>query len=146
MRRTRGKPHNWWRRGVLWAVWTVCLVAGLLASAGAQPEQQVMVTIRNFTFETTQMPLQLHLPTVIHIKNEDEVRHDFGSSMFEGTYTRVETLDTSTYGRGIGGVFLDPGAEVEIRFTIDKPGRYKFQCSIHPEMTGEILLLTVGAV
>ena len=60
------------------------LVLGTFPQALAQPEQQIIVNIRNYTFETTQMPLQLHVPTVIYLKNGDDVRHDFGSLVFEG--------------------------------------------------------------
>lgn len=105
-----------------------------------------MVTIRNYTFETTQMPLQLHVPTVIQLRNTDDVRHDFSSEVFDGSLTRVEALNAISYGRGIGGVYIEPGGEVAIRFTIDKPGRYQFKCSIHEGMEGEILLMSAGAV
>ncbi|MDT7042828.1 cupredoxin domain-containing protein [Candidatus Nitronereus thalassa] len=122
------------------------LVMGALPQALAQSEQQIVVNIRNFTFETTQMPLQLHVPTVIYLKNSDEVRHDFGSLVFEGSHTRIETPMSISYGRGIGGVYIEPGGEVSIRFTIDRPGRYQFKCSIHEGMEGEILLMSAGAV
>lgn len=122
------------------------LVFGALPQALAQSEQQIIVTIRNYTFETTQMPLQLHIPTVIHLRNTDDVRHDFGSLVFEGSHTRVETPTSISYGNGIGGVYVEPGGEVSIRFTIDRPGRYQFKCSIHEGMEGEILLMSAGAV
>ena len=125
-------------------VGTLCL--GGFPSVLAQSEQQIVVTIRNYTFETTQMPLQLHVPTVIHLRNTDDVRHDFGSEVFDGSHTRVEALNAISYGRGIGGVYIEPGGEVAIRFTIDKPGRYQFKCSIHEGMEGEILLMSAGAV
>ncbi len=123
-------------------VGTFCI--GGFPSALAQPEQQIVVTIRNYTFETTQMPLQLHVPTVIHLRNTDDVRHDFGSEIFEGSYTQVEAQYAISYGQGIGGVFIEPGGEVAIRFTMDKPGRYQFKCSIHEGMEGEILLMSAG--
>lgn len=119
---------------------------GALPQALAQPEQQIVVNIRNYTFETTQMPLQLHVPTVIHLKNNDDVRHDFGSMVFEGSHTRIETPSSISYGNGIGGVYIEPGGEVSIRFTINRPGRYQFKCSIHEGMEGEILLMSAGAV
>jgi plastocyanin len=43
-------------------------------------------------------------------------------------------------------VFIDPKRTTEIRFTMDKPGRHEFRCSIHSQMKGEILLLSVEAV
>lgn len=127
----------------------LCLMAfgiTLIPQALAQSEQQVVVTIKDFTFQTTQMPLQLHMPTVIHVNNDDDVRHDFGSEVFQGGYTRVEAVNSIAYGQGIGGVFIEPGGNVSIRFTINLPGRYEFRCSIHPGMKGEILLMSAGAV
>ncbi len=132
---------------------TVCLglcaalAGGVLApGAGGQTEQTVEITIHNYTFVTKQAPLQLNVPTVISIKNEDQVRHDFGSLVFQRTMTRVEHDGVIGYGRGVDGVFLDPGREATIRFTIERPGRYEFRCSIHPDMKGELLLLSAGAV
>lgn len=125
-------------------VGTLCL--GGFPGVLAQSEQQIVVTIRNYTFETTQIPLQLHLPTVIYLRNTDDVRHDFSSEVFDGSHTRVEALNAISYGRGIGGVYIEPGGEVAIRFTIEKPGRYQFKCSIHEGMEGEILMMSAGAV
>jgi plastocyanin len=115
-------------------------------SAESQSEQRIDVTVKNFTFVTKQAALQLGRPTVIMIKNEDAERHDFGSTMFEGTLTQVESHGAIAYGRGVAGVFLDPKGEVQIRFTMEHPGRYEFRCSIHPGMKGELLLLNVDAV
>ncbi len=123
-----------------------CLLMFGVAQVGAQPEQHVEVSIKDFTFRTTQMPLQLNAATVIHVRNDDEVRHDFGSTIFQNSSTRVENRGVITYGDNIGGAFLDPGQEVTFRFVIERPGRYQFQCSIHADMKGEILLLSVGAV
>ena len=123
-----------------------CALLMGVTQVSAQPEQQVEVTIKDFTFRTTQMPLQLNAATVIHVKNEDDVRHDFGSTIFNNSSTRVENQGVIIYGDHIGGAFVDPGREVTFRFVIERPGRYQFQCSIHSDMKGEILLLSVGAV
>lgn len=123
-----------------------CIVAAGIAQVNGQTTQQVDVKIRNFTFVTKQAPLHLGVPTTISIWNEDNERHDFGSSVFEGTPTQVQSGNAVAYGKGIGGVFIDPKGEVTIRFTIDRPGRHQFKCSIHPEMKGEILLMDVEAV
>lgn len=112
----------------------------------SQSDQVVVVTIKDFKFATTQVPLRLGVPTVITIVNNDVERHDFGSSMFEGVPTQVESAGIISYGRGIAGVLIDPKRTTEIRFTMDKPGRHEFRCSIHPQMKGEILLLSVEAV
>ncbi len=123
-----------------------CVLMMGVAQVSAQPEQHVEVSIKDYTFRTTQMPLQLNAATVIHVKNEDNVRHDFGSTIFHNSPTRVESSGVITYGDNIGGAFVDPGRDVTFRFVIERPGRYQFQCSIHTEMKGEILLLSVGAV
>ena len=133
-------------RRVTETILVAVLLFGLLAQSEAQSEQQIEVTIKEFTFVTKQVPLRLGIPTVIRIQNEDAERHDFGSSMFEGIPTKVETDGVSSYGKGIGGVFLDPKRRAVIRFTMDRPGRHEFRCSIHPNMKGELLLMTVEAV
>jgi hypothetical protein len=112
----------------------------------AQSEQVVEVTIKDFKFVTKQHVLRLGFPTVIKVRNEDPERHDFGSIMFEGIPTQIEKDGVIVYGRGIGGVFLDPKRDTTIRFDMSRPGRYVFRCSIHPTMTGELLLLSAEAV
>jgi plastocyanin len=66
--------------------------------------------------------------------------------MFQGIATEVEAGGVLTYGRGIGGVFVDPNDGAAIRFTVKRPGRYEFKCLIHPDMRGELLLLNIQAV
>lgn len=122
-------------------LWLVCF-----SSAAAQFEQRIDVVIKDFTFHTQQVPLQLSVPTVIAIMNQDKVRHDFGSHIFQGNPTKVDSGGVTFYGKDVGGVFLDPDKEAIIRFTIERPGKYEFRCSIHPKMKGEIWLMNVGAV
>jgi plastocyanin len=112
----------------------------------AQSEQVVEVTIKDYKFVTKQGTLRLGVPTVIKVRNEDAVRHDFGSAMFEGLHTRIEKDGVIVYGRGLGGVFLDPKRDVVLRFDMSRPGKHEFRCSIHPNMGGELLLLSTEAV
>ena len=112
----------------------------------SQPEQTVEVVIKDSTFITRQSVLRLGLATTIAVKNEDGQRHDFGSTMFEGTPTKIEKDGVSVYGRGLGGVMLDAKRDAVIRFNMERPGRYTFRCSIHPDMKGELLLLSAEAV
>lgn len=132
--------------------WVVVLGAALglgWHSAGplpAQTEQVVEVTIKDFKFITKQPTLRLGFPTRIDIRNEDGERHDFGSSMFDGIPAQIEKDGVVVYGRGLGGVLLDSKREATIQFHMSRPGRHEFRCSIHPNMTGELLLLTVEAV
>lgn len=110
----------------------------------AQSEQIVEITIKDFKF-VTQGVLRLGFPSVIRVRNEDAEQHDFGSTMFEGRPTQIEKDGVIVYGRGIGGVFLDPKRDAAIRFNMP-PGRHEFRCSIHPNMSGELLLLSAEAV
>ena len=132
------------------SVGRVLLAAGfvlaLCSQGGAQAEQRIEVTIKDSVFVTKQVPLRLGVATVIVIVNQDQERHDFGSTMFEGIPTRVESGGVISYGKHIGGVFLDPKKEAVVRFTMERPGRHEFRCSIHPNMKGELLLLNVEAV
>lgn len=139
----RRSQHRKWR-GTLFI--GLCLAASLLAQVDAQTEQRVDVVIRDFTYRSSQAPLIPGVATLISIKNEDAVRHDFGSFIFQGSLTEVETSGVIAYGRGIEGVFVDPARAVTIRFMAERPGRYEFRCSIHPTMKGELLLLNIGAV
>ena len=112
----------------------------------SQSEQAVEVVIKDSTFITKQHALRLGLPTVITIVNKDSERHDFGSTMFEGIQAKIEKDGVIVYGRGLGGVMLDPKRDATIRFTMERPGRHTFRCSIHPNMKGELLLLSAEAV
>jgi len=138
--------------------WVPCLILGLVfgwpgamesigdAAAVAQSEQLVEVTIKDYKFVTKQGPLRLGLPTVIKVRNEDTERHDFGSTMFEGLSVKIEKDGVIVYGRGISGVFLDPKRDAIVRFDLTRPGRHEFRCSIHPTMSGELLILSTEAV
>jgi plastocyanin len=130
--------RRWWL--------AAAFVLALCSQGGAQAEQRIEVTIKDFAFVTKQIPLRLGVATVIAITNQDQERHDFGSTMFDGIPTRVESGGIVLYGRGIGGLFLEAKKEAVIRFTMERPGRHEFRCSIHPNMKGELLLLNVEAV
>jgi plastocyanin len=111
-----------------------------------QSQQIVEVTIRDFQFVTNQPTLRLGLPTIIRIRNEDKARHDFGSAMFDGIPAQIEKDGVIVYGHGLSGVYLDSKRDATIQFDMTRPGRHEFRCSIHPNMKGELLLLTVEAV
>jgi len=139
--------NQWRRRGPMFGalILGILLVGGAFLS-NAQSQQEVNVTIEGYKFQTSQMPLQLHTDTIIRVKNLDNVRHDFGSQMFLNTLTHVESDGVVTYGKGVEGAYVNSGKEATFRLTLDQVGRFQFQCSIHPDMKGEILLLIVDAV
>lgn len=139
-----GSRVQWHRLGMVVSMAFLAWMYG--ATLQAQPEQVVEVTIKDYRFVTKQSTLRLGFPTVITVRNEDAVRHDFGSTMFEGIPTQIEKDGVIAYGRGVGGVFLDPKQDATIRFDMTRPGRQVFRCSIHPTMSGELLLLSAEAV
>src|SRR5215218_278327 len=115
--------------------WLWCLMLGVTLamawnSAGpllAESEQVVEVTIKDFRFVTKQPTLHLGSATRINIHNADAERHDFGSTMFEGIPTQIEKDGIIVYGRGIGGVFVDPKRDASIQFNMTRPGRHEFR-------------------
>jgi len=141
MKNSRGTPLQ--KIGILTLGIILC---GGIVLANAQVQQEVIVTIEGYKFHTSQMSLQLHADTIIRVKNLDTVRHDFGSQMFLNTLTHVESHGVVTYGKGVEGAFLNPGQEATFRLVLNQVGRFQFQCSIHPDMKGEILLLIIDAV
>lgn len=134
-------------------LWKGSLIVVLIVAVGSstaqalfgQSQQIVEVTIKNFQFVTKQPALRLGLPTIIRIRNEDGERHDFGSAMFDGIPAQIEMEGVIAYGQGLHGVYLDSKRDVTVRFEMSRPGRHEFRCSIHPNMKGEFLLLTVEA-
>jgi plastocyanin len=141
-----GNRVQWGRLGMVVSMACLAWMYGAALQAQAQSEQVVEVTIKEFRFVTKQSPLRLGFPTVIKVRNEDAERHDFGSTMFEGIPTQIERDGVIVYGRGVGGVLLDPKRDATIRFDMTRPGRHVFRCSIHPTMSGELLLLSAEAV
>ncbi len=138
------KQRTKWVRGF----WIGLVGIGCLwfSPVAAQQEQRIDVVIKDFTFHTQQVPLQLGVPTVISITNEDAERHDFGSHIFQGVLTHIESGGVTSYGKDLRGVLLDPNKEAIIRFSMERPGKYEFRCSIHQNMKGEIWLMNVGKV
>jgi len=111
-----------------------------------QAEQRGEITIRNYDFLLSQpVPIRLHVPTVIILRNQDIVRHGFTSPMFAQMLVRGEGEGISAYGKGIEGFHVDPGKTLVIRFTPERPGKYSFRCDLHPDMKGELYLLELPA-
>jgi hypothetical protein len=81
----------------------------------------------------------------IVLHNADSVQHGFTSEALDGLDVRVESEGVVTYGRGIKGLYVDPGNEVALLFTPSKSGALNFRCDLHPRMKGELVVLTVSA-
>jgi plastocyanin len=106
---------------------------------------KVEIVIRNFTFEFRGGALRPNEPGTIILRNQDKVKHGFTSPLLQEVDVQVEAGGVTTYGKGIKGVYINPGQTVQIHFVPNRPGRFRFRCDIHPNMKGELLLLSIGA-
>ncbi|MEW6681323.1 MAG: cupredoxin domain-containing protein [Nitrospirota bacterium] len=130
-----------------WAVAVAmgAVLIGLGVVSAQDGRRSIEVTIQDFAFKVQAGTLQLHEPVRIVLHNVDEVQHGFTSEALDGLEVRVESEGVVTYGRGIKGLYVDPGTEVEVLFTPNKSGPLSFRCDLHPRMKGELVVLTVGA-
>lgn len=98
------------------------LVAGVLGFAEAAPSAQpapTTVTIDNFSFSP--MTLEVKPGATITWVNKDDIPHVVASTT---SLFKSRALDTD-------GTFT---------FTFSEPGTYEYYCSVHPKMTGKIVV------
>jgi hypothetical protein len=114
--------------------------------AAALETGKVEIIVRNFTFEFQGGALRPNEPGTILLRNLDKVQHGFTSPYLAEQDIRVESPAGITYGKGINGVYINPGETLQIRFSPNRPGSFSFRCDIHPNMKGELLLLSIGGV
>ena len=116
------------RRSVSIAVLTAALVIGLgtigivqrgVLAGGQQKAETTEVTIDNFSFG----PGTLTVPvgTTVTWTNRDDIPHTVVST--EGVF-KSKVLDT----------------DEKFSFTFSKAGTYSYFCSIHPKMTGKVIV------
>jgi plastocyanin len=77
------------------------------------------VTIDNFTFKSD--AITVPVGTTVMWENDDDIPHTVVS--LDGTF-RSRALDT----------------EDKYSFTFDKAGTYEYFCSLHPQMTGKVIV------
>jgi plastocyanin len=116
------------RRGLFIAVLTAALVLGVMATsskmevASAQQKAETTeVKIDNFSFG----PATLTVPvgTTVTWINRDDIPHTVVSSDDPKTF-KSKVLDT----------------DEKFSFTFSKAGTYPYFCSIHPKMTGKVIV------
>ncbi len=117
------------------------------SSGVAAPETaKVEIVIRNYAFEFQGGAIRPNEPGTIVLRNLDKVQHGFTSPYLEEQDVRVESASGTAYGKGIRGVYINPGETLQIRFTPNRPGSLSFRCDLHPDMKGELVLLSVQGV
>jgi uncharacterized cupredoxin-like copper-binding protein len=141
------------QRSKTWSILALMLITPLLVLDGwlfnmAQAtEVEIELTIRDSQYTKTKWaPPQEGASVVLTIKNEDDIRHGFTSQLFLNLLVRTLSNGVQIYGKGIEGLYLDPGATIQLRFQVLRPGDYEFHCDLHPSMRGELLLFHVDVV
>jgi amicyanin len=97
----------------------VVALAALLAFAASAQAAQIEVTIDNFKFNPPQLTVKAG-DTVTWI-NRDDIPHTVASQTMPFRSKAMDTNDT-------------------VSFTFAKPGSYAYFCSLHPMMTGSIVV------
>ncbi len=88
-------------------------------SAQADAPAPVRITMKNFMFSP--VPLTIKAGTTVTWTNLDEEPH---TAVSDTGLFRSGAMDTNE----------------SFSFTFDKPGTYRFICTIHPRMTGTIIV------
>ena len=90
------------------------------ATASAQPKSETMeVTIDNFTFGPAELTVKVG--TTITWTNRDDIPHTVVST---DKVFKSKVLDT----------------DAQFSFTFSTPGTFTYFCSIHPKMTGKVVV------
>ncbi len=105
------------RAVVLFAV--VFASAFMLAQTPVAAQQPATVTIDNFMF--TPMTIEVERGTTITWVNKDDIPHVVASTT--GKF-KSRAIDT----------------DGQYTFTFSEPGTYEYYCSVHPKMTGKIVV------
>jgi plastocyanin len=105
----------------------------------------VNVTIKDSAFTVETRVLRLQAPIRIVLHNTDAIEHGFTSPGLADVDARVEAHGVETYGRGIKGLYVGPGETASITFEAATAGALKFSCDLHPQMKGELAVLTINA-
>jgi len=95
----------------------LAMLTGTLSLAQSPPS--TTVTIDNFTFSP--MTIEVQRGATIKWINKDDIPHVVASTA--GTF-KSRAIDTD-------GSFV---------FTFTEPGTYEYYCSVHPKMTGKIVV------
>ena len=111
-----------------------------------QASGKVEILIQNSKYEYQGGVLKPNEAATIILSNADKIRHGFTSPLLETLDLRVETENGIAYGKGIKGIYIEPGGMVRLQFIPAQSGKFTFQCDLHPSMKGELLLLSVGAI
>lgn len=138
-------------------------VASVPWVAAASGEPDVEIIMRNQAFKVAKGGGTLGWPTfrivagketVIKLRNEDKVAHEFVSPMLREVEINLSGNATTIWTKKAAGVRIDPGHVVELRFVAPHSEDFKslyevFWCNVHgkelgAEMRGELIVAETG--
>ncbi len=114
-----------WVAAVTALVILMAMAAGRQKTSGAALAEQsttsaeTAVKIDNFTFSPS--AVTVHVGETVHWTNQDDLPHNVVS---DDKSFKSKTLDTGE----------------NFSYTFTRPGTYGYYCSIHPKMTGKIVV------
>jgi plastocyanin len=117
--------RTYWSLGIATVIVLVAMVIGRAQSAGAsaltqaKPAAETAIKIDNFTF--TPAAITVPVGSTIRWTNHDDIPHNVVS---DDKSFKSKALDTDD----------------NFSFTFTKPGTYTYFCSIHPKMTGKVVV------
>jgi len=106
--------------GILVAAMAGVAAWGVRGTEANPPAAEVPVKIDNFTFEPQEITVDAG--TTVKWVNRDDIPHTVVSD--DKTTFKSKALDTDD----------------AFSFTFSKPGTYPYFCSIHPKMTGKVVV------
>ena len=96
-----------------------CLLAAVVLFSGAVRAEDATAKIDNFTFAPARLTVKAG--TTVTWRNEDDIPHTIASA---ARLFKSKALDTDD----------------SFSFTFTEPGTYEYFCSLHPRMTGTIVV------
>ncbi len=129
------QPGGGRKRTAALAVFVALAAAGCSRPAAVDPSfdgAQVTVAAINITYEPVEVTLPSGRPLRIILDNQDAgVPHDI--RVFQGDHELARSPTVT-----------GPG-QAEVRFGPLAPARYQFQCTIHPNMLGTLIITDPGS-
>lgn len=125
------------------------LAAAMVAAAvpgSSQEEGVVQIVIRKGAYEFHGGRLVPDAPATVVLRNLDNVRHGFTSPLLKELPVEIEIDGIDTKSRGLEALHLEPEKSATIHFVPNRAGKFTFKCDLHPDMKGELLLLSVEGV
>jgi len=106
----------------------------------------VEIRVKNSAFDIQGGVIKTDRAATIILHNDDKITHGFTSSYFSEIDAKIQSEGVTTLGRGIKAIHVDSGKTVWIQFFPNHPGKFSFQCDLHPEMKGELLVLSIESI